>query len=131
RAVGGVNTSIRKMLAEHHVDTGRFGVWMDRQRVLVRIIIAVLAVLWLWLAQPLTVAMVFVIVIVALIVWWLCELVRRPDAVGTGDRASEVVEVEVEEVAVSVDAEELERVGQTPEGTGVVDVTVEYKRDGR
>ena len=78
RAIGGINDSIRGTLDERGVRTGGFGTWMDRQRVLVRAIIAVLAVIWLWLLRPLSVSEIFLVLIVALIVWWLCELVRRP-----------------------------------------------------
>lgn len=117
RAIGGINDSIRGTLAERGVHTGGFGAWMDRQRVLVRILIAVLAVIWLWLLRPLGVGEIFLVVIVALIVWWLCELVRRPS-------------VDVLVVADgSVDAEELERVGQAPPGGGAFDVA--DQRDGR
>ena len=91
---------------------------MDRQRVLVRIVIAVLAVIWLWLLRPLGVGEIFLVVIVALIVWWLCELVRRPS-----------VDAVVVAADGSVDAEELERVGQAPPGGGALDVA--DQRDGR
>lgn len=99
-AVGGVNDSIRGVVSSRGVDTGAFGVWMDRQRVLVRVLLAVLAVLWLWLLRPLGVGEIFMVVIVALIVWWLCELVRRP--------AEDTPALDADD---SVDAEELERVG--------------------
>ena len=77
RAVGRINDSIRGTLTQRGVRTGGFGAWMDRQRVLVRIVIAVLAVIWLWLLRPLGVGEIFLVVIVALTAWWLCELVRR------------------------------------------------------
>ena len=111
RAIGGINDSIRGTLAERGVTRADSVRWMDRQRVLVRIIIAVLAVIWLWLLRPLGVGEIFLVVIVALIVWWLCELVAP--AVG---RACVVV------ADGSVDAEELERVGQAPPGGGALDV---------
>ncbi|HWI31240.1 MAG TPA: hypothetical protein VNT50_07100 [Microbacterium sp.] len=114
-AIGGVNDSIRGALAGRGVDTGGFGAWMDRQRVLVRIVIGVLAIIWLWLLRPLGVGEIFLVLIVALIVWWLCELVRRPSA-------DAVVIVVADE---SVDAEEVERVGETPPGGGAFDVVDE------
>jgi hypothetical protein len=59
---------------------GGFGVWMDRQRVLVRILIGILWFVWLWLLRPLSVGEVFGVTVVALLVWWVCELLRRPAA---------------------------------------------------
>jgi len=78
RAVDGTTAAARGFLAERGVHTGRFGAWMDTNRVLVRAVIAVLAVVWLWLLRPLGAGDVFLVVIVALLVWWVCELVRGP-----------------------------------------------------
>ena len=104
--------------------TGGFGLWMDRQRVLVRIVIAVLAVIWLWLLRPLG---------------------RGRDLHRRDRRASRLVDLRARATAVrrgsrrrrsgrsirdaSVDAEELERVGQAPPGAGTLDVVGEH--DGR
>jgi hypothetical protein len=124
RAVAGLNDSIRGAVFSRGVNTGRFGLWMDRQRVLVRIVIAVLAIIWLWLLRPLGVGEIFTVVIVALLVWWVCELVRRPSAeiivVDTAPVDAAAVAAEA-----SVDAQELERVGQAPPGGGPLDVVDE------
>lgn len=123
RAVTGLNDSIRGAVFSRGAHTGGFGLWMDRQRVLVRIVIAVLAVIWLWLLRPLGVGEIFMVVLVALLVWWICELVRRPSAEVL------VVDAEALDPDASVDAEELERVGQAPAGAGTLDVVREH--DGR
>jgi len=131
RAVAGLNDSVRGAVFSRGVDTGGFGLWMDRQRVLVRIVIAVLAIIWLWLLRPLGVGEIFTVVIVALLVWWVCELVRRPSAEviavdpATLDAATlDAATVDAAAVA-SVDAQELQRVGQTPPRGGAVDVVDE------
>ena len=58
----------------------RFGVWLGRQRILVRTIIAVLAVLWLFALRPLSVGDIVLVLVVAFGVAWILELLqRRPD----------------------------------------------------
>jgi hypothetical protein len=77
---GGLNASARTSLAARGLDTGRFGLWMGRQRVLVRTIVVVLAVIWLVLLRPLSAGDVFLVLIVALLVTWVLELLqKRPD----------------------------------------------------
>ncbi len=79
-AVGSVNSGIRRALARRGVDLGAFGAWMHAQRVLVRVVLAVLLVLWLLLLRPLGIGDVFLVAIVGLVLWWLTELAqRRPD----------------------------------------------------
>lgn len=79
-AAASVNSGLRRALAGRGVDTGRFGGWLYAQRVLVRVVLAVLAVLWLLLLRPLSAGDVFLVLIVALLVWWLTELAqRRPE----------------------------------------------------
>jgi len=80
RAIAAVNDSIRGTLAARGVDTGRFGLWMAAQRTLVRVILAVLLVLWLLLLRPLGVGDVALVLVVGLLVWWLTELVQRRPA---------------------------------------------------
>ncbi|GAA5203700.1 hypothetical protein [Microbacterium jejuense] len=78
--VSGLNASARAALAARGLDTGRFGVWMGRQRVLVRAIVIVLAVIWLMALRPLSGGDVALVVIVALVVAWVLELLqKRPD----------------------------------------------------
>ncbi|WP_426324792.1 hypothetical protein [Microbacterium sp. E-13] len=80
RGVASVNTGVRSALLRRGVDTGRFGSWLYAQRVLVRIVLGVLAVLWLMLLRPLSVGEVFLVLIVWLVVWWVFELLqRRPE----------------------------------------------------
>lgn len=76
-----VNDAIRDALAARGVDTGSFGRWMDHQRVLVRAVICVLAVVWLWMLRPLTAGEIIGVVAVAVLVWWLAELLRMPAAI--------------------------------------------------
>lgn len=88
-AVGSVNAGLRRALAGRGVDTGRVGGWLYAQRVLVRVVLAVLAVLWLLLLQPLSAGDVFLVLIVALLVWWLAELAqRRPEEHAEGGSAA-------------------------------------------
>lgn len=75
-AVGGVNDSIRAGIATR-ADTGGFGAWMYAQRVLVRIVLALLLLVWLFSIRPLTVAEVVLVLLVGLLVWWATELVQK------------------------------------------------------
>lgn len=74
-----LNGSARRQLAARGLDTGAFGTWLGRYRVLVRTIIAVLAVLWLFALRPLTVGDILLVVVVALVVGWTLELLQRRD----------------------------------------------------
>ena len=65
------------------LDTGAFGDWMHRQRLLVRIVILVLAIVLLFALRPLSVGDIVLTVVLALVVWLIAELVQRdPDATG-------------------------------------------------
>ncbi|WP_109211843.1 MULTISPECIES: hypothetical protein [Microbacterium] len=80
RAVASVNSSLRRQLAGHGLRTGRFGAWLYRYRALVRTLIIVLAVIWLFALRPLSAGDVFLVLIVALLVAWILELLQvRPD----------------------------------------------------
>jgi hypothetical protein len=84
----GVNTRLRAALRSSGVDTGRVGRWMYAYRVLVRVVVVALAVVWLLALRPLSIGDVSLVVIVALLVWWATELAQlRPetDAHGSGD----------------------------------------------
>ncbi|WP_438353285.1 hypothetical protein [Microbacterium sp. CJ88] len=74
------NATVRRMLADHGLDTGRFGGWLARRRVVVRIVIVVLAVLWMFFLRPLTAADVAAVVMVAGALAWVLELLQRRDA---------------------------------------------------
>ncbi|MBD8021982.1 hypothetical protein [Microbacterium gallinarum] len=76
-AVRSVNSSARRQLAARGLDTRGFGAWLARSRVLVRTIIAVLAVLWLFALRPLSFGDVVLVIVVAFAVAWLLELLQR------------------------------------------------------
>ena len=70
----------------HGFRTGRFGVWLYRYRTLVRTLVVVLAVIWLFALRPLSTGDVFLVLIVALVVTWILELLQvRPDEVVGAD----------------------------------------------
>jgi hypothetical protein len=80
RSFGSMNTLARQQLIARGLDTGAFGLWMGRQRILVRVIIAVLAVLWLYSMRPLSVGDILLVAVVSFAVGWILELLqRRPD----------------------------------------------------
>lgn len=76
-AVGGLNSTARREIASRGLDTRGFGSWLARYRAVVRVVIAVLAVLWLIALRPLSIGDIFLVVIVAVIVLWLLELLQR------------------------------------------------------
>lgn len=83
---GSMNTLGRQQLAARGLDTGAFGTWMGRQRILVRTIIAVLAVLWLFALRPLSVGDILLVAVVSFVVGWILELLqRRPDELPAPD----------------------------------------------
>jgi len=75
--VGGLNASARGALAARGLDTGRFGIWIGRQRVFVRAIVIALAVVWLLLLRPLSGGDIVLVIIVALLVGWVLELLQK------------------------------------------------------
>ena len=79
RAVSGLNSSARRQLAARGLDTGGFGGWLARQKILVRTLIAVLAVLWLFALRPLSVGDIVLVLVVAFLVAWILELLQRRD----------------------------------------------------
>lgn len=76
-AVRGMNSAARTQLASRGLDTGRFGAWLARYKVLVRTVIAVLAVLWLFALRPLSFGDVVLVIVVAFAVAWILELLQR------------------------------------------------------
>ncbi|WP_127472584.1 hypothetical protein [Microbacterium sulfonylureivorans] len=99
-AVHGMNSAARRQLASRGFDTGGFGGWLARHKVLVRTIIAVLAVLWLFALRPLSIGDVVLVIVVAFGVAWILELLQR--------RAEEhvVVEAVVDDAAAPVEVVE-------------------------
>ena len=86
RTIHGVNASARRRLAARGMNTGAFGTWLGRQRVLVRVLVAVLAVIWLFALRPLSVGDIALVFIVSFGVAWILELLqRRPDDLVTPD----------------------------------------------
>jgi hypothetical protein len=101
RAVSGLNSSARRQLADRGLDTGRFGGWLARQKILVRILIAVLAVLWLFALRPLSVGDILLVIVVAFVVAWILELLQRRD----GEQvAAENPDVRAEDAAAAMAA---------------------------
>lgn len=80
RSVGSINSGLRRGLAARAVDTGALGRWMFTQRVLVRAVIVALAVAWLLALRPLAIGEIVLVLVVALLVWWIAELLQsRPE----------------------------------------------------
>lgn len=85
---GAVNAPARRGLRTRGLDSGRLGTWLAARRVLVRVILAVLAVLWLILLRPIGFGDIFLVLLTTLLVIWVLELLQRraedidPDATG-------------------------------------------------
>ncbi|MBW9093603.1 hypothetical protein JNB62_07920 [Microbacterium jejuense] len=99
--VSGLNASARTALAARGLDTGRFGTWLGRQRVLVRVVVVVLAVVWLMTLRPLSAGDVFLVVIVALVVAWVLELLQKRPGDAARAAAAHLATDEVERDAVA------------------------------
>jgi len=87
--VGGLNSSARRGLAQRGLDTGGFGRWLSRYRVLVRAVVVALAVVWLLLLRPLTFGEIVLVIVVALLVTWMLELLQRRPEETTEDATAE------------------------------------------
>lgn len=100
-----LGASARRSLAARGLDTGGFGVWLARNRVLVRVGVAVLAVLWLFALRPLGAGDVFLVLIVALVVAWVLELLqRRPEERGAADPVGDDEITTADDAAQATDA---------------------------
>lgn len=86
--VGGINTSARTALAHRGLDTGRFGRWMGRQRVLVRSLVIVLAVACLLVLRPLSIGDVVLVVVLAVLAAWVLELLQQRPGEGMAEHPS-------------------------------------------
>ena len=89
----GVNHRLRSSLRSSGVDTGRVGRWMYTYRVLVRVVLAALAILWLLALRPLSIGDVSLVLVVALLAWWATELAQNePEVVEAAPAEAEDVE---------------------------------------
>lgn len=80
RGLGSLNVGIRGALLTRGIDTGTTGRWLYTQRVIVRTVIAALAIVWLLALRPITLGEIILVLVVTLLVCWLAELLqRRPD----------------------------------------------------
>ncbi len=102
-ATDSLNDSARAQLAARGVNTGAFGAWLGRYRVLVRTLVAVLAVLWLFAIRPISAGDILLMLIVALLVGWILELLQRReevDVVEVSDTVDAVVDDQADTVVV-------------------------------
>lgn len=77
QAVKGINATARRNLSARGFDTGAAGRWLGRQRVLLRVVIVALAVLWLLAMRPLTAGSVIGVFAIAVVVAWVLELLQQ------------------------------------------------------
>ena len=87
--VGGLNSSARRGLAQRGLNTGGFGRWLSRYRVLVRAVVVMLAVVWLLLLRPLSFGELVLVIVVALFVTWMLELLQRRPKEATAETTAE------------------------------------------
>lgn len=100
--IRGANSSARRRLAGLGLNTGGFGLWLARYRVAIRVVIAVLAVLWLYALRPLSLGDVILVIVVAFLVAWVLELLqKRPDELAAPTAAESALAAE----AAATDAE--------------------------
>lgn len=77
RAAGGrAGASARARVAAWGVDTGRFGRWLGTRRVLVRVLLAVGAVLWLFALRPLGIGDIVAVILTTLGVALILEVLQ-------------------------------------------------------
>lgn len=81
----GINERLRTALRSSGVDTGRVGRWMFTYRVLVRVALVVLAIVWLLALRPLSLGDVALVLIVSLLAWWAAELAQRDLGAGESE----------------------------------------------
>ena len=106
RTIRGVNASARRQLAARGLNTGVFGIWLGRQRILVRTLVAVLAVIWLFALRPVSLGDVALVLIVSFGAAWILELLqRRPDELNAASAGVPVTAGAQGDDAVAPDAE--------------------------
>ena len=77
RAAGGrAGASARARVAVWGVDTGRFGRWLGTRRVLVRVLLAAGAVLWLFALRPLSIGDIVAVILTTLGVALILEVLQ-------------------------------------------------------
>lgn len=76
-SISDLHRSARAGLARRGFDTGRFGSALARYRVLIRVLIVVVAVIWLFALRPLSLADVVAVVLTAIVVAEILELLQR------------------------------------------------------
>ncbi len=97
RTVRSVNAAARTRLAARGLDTGAFGTWLARYRVLVRSLIAVLAVVWMLSLRPLSIGDAVLVIVVAILVAWALELLqKRPEERAESDVVVETTDAPAE-----------------------------------
>lgn len=99
--------AVRRAAASHGVTTGRFGIWLDRWRVIAYIAIAVIASLVVLFSRPVSTGFVVTTVLLALLALLVVELLRRPESEveAAGDASIDGVEEVDEAVLVTVGAD--------------------------
>ena len=75
---GGWMSALRRAGEARGVTTGRFGAWLYRQRVLVRVAIGVIAAAVILFVRPLTPAEIVWTAVIALVLLGVSELLQRP-----------------------------------------------------
>ena len=103
-AVESGNAAARLSLARRGLDTGAAGSWLYRNRSLVRVIVAVVAVLWLFLLRPITVGDIALVLLVSLLVGWILTILERGPAEIAATEARTADEV-AEDIAEAVSDE--------------------------
>lgn len=79
-SIHSLDSAARRGLQERGLNTGRFGLWLAERRRLVRGIVAVVAVIWLFLLRPIGFGDVFLVVVTGVVIAWILELLqRRPE----------------------------------------------------
>ncbi|WP_345761870.1 hypothetical protein [Diaminobutyricibacter sp. McL0608] len=73
-------TRLRTVAEEHGITTGRVGEWLYTQRVLLRVIVAVIASAIVLFVRPITPALTIWTLVIAVLVIAILELVERPVA---------------------------------------------------
>jgi hypothetical protein len=69
---------VRISAERHGISTGRFGAWLYAQRVLLRVLIAILAGVIVWFGRPLTTPLIVWTLVLAVVVIAILELLQRP-----------------------------------------------------
>jgi hypothetical protein len=108
-AIRTMNSSARRRLGALGLDTGAFGEALARYRVAIRVVIAVLAVLWMYALRPLSFGDVVLVIFVAFAVAWILELLqKRPDewaAPTASESAADAEAAAADAEAAAADAE--------------------------